>query len=117
MACAMPAPRPTCGDLPKPGSARDTGHPYPPIRHAPLQRLVDCPDAAHPRVARLLLNRPERYNAIDDAMTREIRSAVERANADADIHVIVVEGAGKGFCGGYDLGLFGAGDIDHPCQQ
>ena len=75
------------------------------------------PDAAHPRVARLLLNRPERYNAIDDAMPREIRSAVEWANADADIHVIVVEGAGKGFCGGYDLGLFGAGDIDHPCQQ
>ena len=79
--------------------------------------LSIAPDAAHPRVARLLLNRPERYNAIDDAMPREIRSAVEWANADADIHVIVVEGAGKGFCGGYDLGLFGAGDIDHPCQQ
>ena len=79
--------------------------------------LSIAPDAAHPRVARLLLNRPERYNAIDDAMPREIRSAVEWANADTDIHVIVVEGADKGFCGGYDLGLFGAGDIDHPCQQ
>lgn len=79
--------------------------------------LSITPDATHPRVARLLLNRPERFNAIDDAMPREIRSAVEWANAEAEIHVIVVEGAGKGFCGGYDLSQFGAGDIDHPCQQ
>ena len=76
-----------------------------------------APDASNPRIARLLLNRPERYNAIDDAMPREIRAAVEWANAQADVHVIVVEGAGKGFCGGYDLSQFGEGDIDHPCQQ
>ena len=74
-------------------------------------------DASNPRVARLLLNRPERLNAIDDAMPREIRAAVEWANADPDVHVIVVEGAGKGFCGGYDLAQFGSGRIDHPCQQ
>lgn len=74
-------------------------------------------DAHNPRVARLLLNRPERLNAIDDRMPREIRAAVEWANDDDEVHVIVVEGAGKGFCGGYDLTHFGAGDIDHPCQQ
>lgn len=74
-------------------------------------------DALNPRVARLLLNRPEHYNAITDQTPRDIRAAVEWANADDDIHVIVVEGAGKGFCGGYDLSHFGEGDIDHPCQQ
>ena len=74
-------------------------------------------DAANPRVARLLLNRPERLNAINDATPREIRAAVEWANANPDIHVIVVEGAGKGFCGGYDLSQFGEGTLDHPCQQ
>ena len=37
--------------------------------------------------------------------------------ADDEVHVIVVEGAGKGFCGGYDLSMFGEGEIDHPCQQ
>lgn len=74
-------------------------------------------DAEHPRVARLLLNRPERLNAINEQMPREIRAAVEWANADDEVHVIVVEGAGKGFCGGYDLSLFGQGEIDHPCQQ
>ena len=73
--------------------------------------------ASNPRVARLLLNRPERLNAINDETPREIRAAVEWANANADVHVILVEGAGKGFCGGYDLSHFGAGGIDHPCQQ
>jgi enoyl-CoA hydratase len=74
-------------------------------------------DAAQPRVARLLLNRPERLNAIDDRMPGEIRAAVDWAVADDEVHVIVVEGAGKGFCGGYDLSQFGEGVIDHPCQQ
>ena len=79
--------------------------------------LQIAPDAAHPAVARLLLNRPERLNAINDAMPGEIRAAVEWANAQDAIHVIVIEGAGKGFCGGYDLSQFGEGQIDHPCQQ
>jgi enoyl-CoA hydratase len=74
-------------------------------------------DGQHPRVARLLLDRPERLNAINEETPREIRAAVEWANADDEVHVIVVEGAGKGFCGGYDLSIFGQGEIDHPCQQ
>jgi enoyl-CoA hydratase len=74
-------------------------------------------DSQQPRVARLLLNRPERLNAINDETPREIRAAVEWANADDEVHLIVVEGAGKGFCGGYDLSMFGEGEIDHPCQQ
>src|SRR6476620_7735726 len=74
-------------------------------------------DPAHPRVARLLLNRPERLNAINDETPREIRAAVEWAQANEAVHVILVEGAGKGFCGGYDLAHFAEGDIDHPCQQ
>lgn len=74
-------------------------------------------DAGNPRVARLLLNRPERLNAINDETPREIRAAVEWANADDEVHVIVVEGAGKGFCGGYDLVHFAQSTADHPCQQ
>ena len=74
-------------------------------------------DSGNPRIARLLLNRPEKLNAINDATPREIRAAVEWANAEPQVHVIVVEGAGKGFCGGYDLTHFGASEVDHPCQQ
>jgi enoyl-CoA hydratase len=74
-------------------------------------------DKTNPRVARLLLNRPEKLNAINDETPKEIKAAIEWANANREIHVIVLEGAGKGFCGGYDLSLFGEGRIDHPCQQ
>ncbi len=79
--------------------------------------LSISPDPQHPAIARLLLNRPERLNAINDETPREIRAAVEWANTQPQIHVIVVEGAGKGFCGGYDLSQFGEGLIEHPCQQ
>jgi len=79
--------------------------------------LTITKDPSNPRIARLLLNRPEYYNAIDDHMPREIRAAVEWAEADDEVHVIVVEGAGKGFCGGYDLAYSAQSDIDHPCQQ
>lgn len=58
------------------------------------------------RVATITLNRPERLNAIDDRMPGELRRAVEQADADADVHVIVLQGAGKGFCGGYDLARY-----------
>ncbi len=74
-------------------------------------------DPEHPRIARLLLNRPDRFNAITDDMPGEIRAAIEWANAEPDIHVIVVEGAGKGFCGGYDLVATAEQHIEHPCQQ
>ena len=74
-------------------------------------------DPSNPRIARLLLNRPAKLNAIGDQTPRELRAAVEWANADEGVHVIIVEGAGKGFCGGYDLTEFAEGKNDHPCQQ
>ncbi len=70
------------------------------------------------RVATITLNRPERLNAIDGRMPGELRRAVERADADADVHVIVLRGAGKGFCGGYDLALFAEREGEfHGCQE
>jgi len=55
------------------------------------------------RIARIVLNRPERGNGITLAMPREIAACVERANLDPAVHVIALSGRGKGFCGGYDL--------------
>jgi enoyl-CoA hydratase len=55
------------------------------------------------RVATITLNRPDRLNAINDEMPGEIRQAVEQANRDDDVHVIVLTGAGRAFCSGYDL--------------
>ncbi len=55
------------------------------------------------RIATITLNRPERLNAINEAMPGEIRQAVDAANADDRVHVIVLRGAGNAFCAGYDL--------------
>jgi enoyl-CoA hydratase len=55
------------------------------------------------RRATITLDRPERLNAIDDRMPAAIREAVETANADRAVHVIVITGAGRAFCAGYDL--------------
>ena len=69
------------------------------------------------RIARITLNRPARLNAIDDRMPREIRRAVEAANADERVHVIVLAGAGKAFCAGYDLKKYAEGDPKNRWNQ
>ena len=69
------------------------------------------------RVATLTLNRPERLNAIDDTMPGEIRAAVEAANADDRVHVIVLQGAGAAFCAGYDLKQYAESDADQRYTQ
>lgn len=55
------------------------------------------------RVARLTFNRPDQGNSITPDTPRELADAVERADLDPRVHVIVLSGRGKGFCGGYDL--------------
>ncbi|HYM31863.1 MAG TPA: crotonase/enoyl-CoA hydratase family protein [Candidatus Cybelea sp.] len=55
------------------------------------------------RIARITLNRPDVMNAINHAVPGELSAAVERANQDADVHVIVLAGKGPAFCAGYDL--------------
>src|SRR5205085_2919122 len=58
------------------------------------------------RIARITLNRPEALNAIDAELPGELEDAVRRANADANVHVIVLSGAGRAFCDGYDLAAY-----------
>jgi enoyl-CoA hydratase len=55
------------------------------------------------RIARITLNRPERLNAINEHTGRDLRDAVTQANGDDSVHVIVLQGAGRAFCAGYDL--------------
>ncbi len=55
------------------------------------------------RVATITLNRPARFNAISATMPDDIAAAFEHANDDDSVHVVVLTGAGRGFCGGYDL--------------
>jgi enoyl-CoA hydratase len=55
------------------------------------------------RVARITLNRPQRGNGIIRRMATELEACVESADLDPAVHVILLSGNGKGFCGGYDL--------------
>ena len=66
---------------------------------------------ARDRKAYITLDRPERLNAIDASMPSEIRRAVERANDDPEVHVIVLRGEGRSFCSGYDLKAFAEGGV------
>ncbi len=55
------------------------------------------------RVLTLTLNRPDRLNAWTPTMGRELIAAFDRGDADDEVRVIVVTGAGRGFCAGADL--------------
>ena len=55
-------------------------------------------------VATITLNRPERLNTIVPPMPDEVEAAVGLAVRDAEVKVIVVRGAGRSFCAGYDFG-------------
>jgi len=69
------------------------------------------------RIATITLNRPERLNAISLSLPRLLNEAVERANRDDGVHVIVLTGAGRAFCSGYDLVDFAENAGEQPGSQ
>lgn len=74
-------------------------------------------DAAHPRIARLVLARPAKLNAISRTMPDEIAQAIRWAEADDEVHVVIVEGEGRAFCAGFDLAEYAESDGEHPNRQ
>ena len=59
-------------------------------------------------VALITVNDPDRRNAVTAEMSVLLRAAVEQAEADPDVHAVVITGAGKAFCAGADLSALGA---------
>ena len=60
----------------------------------------------HGTVRVLTMNRPEKRNALNTALTQALLDALRAADADASVHCVVLAGAGQGFCAGADLSEF-----------
>jgi enoyl-CoA hydratase len=69
------------------------------------------------RIARITLNRPEVMNAIDDDLPQLLSQAVSRADQDPEVHVMILSGAGKAFCAGYDLTYYAEGASQNKVVQ
>jgi enoyl-CoA hydratase/carnithine racemase len=71
-------------------------------------------------IATLTLNRPDRLNALGGTLRDDLFDAVTRAGADPEVRVMVVTGAGKGFCSGGDVKAMGeakAGQRERPLVE
>lgn len=66
-------------------------------------------DNPAPGVRRLTLNRPEKRNALSNALRGDLFAALEKADKDPDVRVMIIRGAGKCFSSGYDLA--GVGEL------
>ena len=63
---------------------------------------------------RLTLNRPDKLNALSAELVTALGAAVDAAATDPDVRVIVLAGAGRAFCAGYDLTEEAAGEVGGP---
>ena len=69
------------------------------------------------RIGRITLNRPEVMNAIDDELPGALSAAVAEADADPEVHVMVLAGNGPAFCAGYDLTYYAERQGDNQISQ
>jgi len=68
------------------------------------------------RILTVTLNRPDRLNAFTETMLRELLDLFDEIDRNDDVRVVIVTGAGRGFCAGADLGG-GGGTFDHGEQE
>jgi enoyl-CoA hydratase len=73
-------------------------------------------DRPRPHIAVITMNRPERFNALSYQVTREFFAVLDELESDLDSRVVIVTGAGRGFCSGFDLKA-AAGGENGPWQE
>jgi 2-(1,2-epoxy-1,2-dihydrophenyl)acetyl-CoA isomerase len=78
--------------------------------------MDDVLSESHDCWRRLILNRPARLNAVNTVMLPHLLAAIDAAEADASCRVVVLTGAGRGFCAGQELGPDVAPGPDGPAD-
>jgi enoyl-CoA hydratase len=68
-------------------------------------------DRSHPDVAVLTLNQPDRLNALSFALVEELHGALDDIQRDNSCRVVILTGAGRGFCSGLDLVQYGGSPV------
>ena len=81
----------------------------------PFKKLIYSVDNF---VCTVIMNRPEKRNALSAQLVNELSVAIETANEDPSVRVLVLTGAGGAFCAGADLSLMsGGGEVDPEIPQ
>jgi len=68
-------------------------------------------------VALLVMNRPDKLNALNSELATSLNQALERIGKDDSVRVVVLAGAGRAFCAGGDLGMIGKGREARDSKQ
>jgi 2-(1,2-epoxy-1,2-dihydrophenyl)acetyl-CoA isomerase len=92
------------------------------MAHEERKRTTHMSQASHPApetpvlletregsIATLMMNRPERLNALNNELSTALNEAITRIASDETVHVVILTGAGRAFCAGGDLAVIGAG--------
>ncbi len=74
-------------------------------------------EGKHDGIATLVLNRPERLNALNNELASALNEALGRIAEDDTVRVVVITGAGRAFCAGGDLALIGKGRRGRETQE
>jgi enoyl-CoA hydratase len=67
----------------------------------------------HERVLQITINRPDQRNAVNAAVANGVAAALDELDADPELTLGILTGAGKGFCAGMDLKAFVAGEVPY----
>lgn len=68
-------------------------------------------------IALITLNRPDKYNALNLQLNQDLKNSLKKAKEDNDIRVIVITGAGKAFCAGADVSMFGTDEFKTAWEE
>ena len=82
----------------------------------PAQAAPVLLEAKHGAIATLVMNRPDRLNALNNELTSALNTALNRIAEDESVRVVVLTGAGRAFCSGGDLGAIGKGRASGQTQ-